>query len=77
MEPRHSEGLATGPFVTGLLIRDLWEYRVSDIQEIIDEIKVLCDRLQRLQRKISILCFLRPVEPPWKKAESAPSAVFI
>jgi len=63
-------GDADGQIFTGLPIHHFWEYRLSDIQEIIDEIKALCDRLHRLQRKISILCFLRPVPPPWQRAES-------
>ena len=64
------KGLIDAPFVTGLIIRDFWEYRISDLQEIIDNIKRLCYRGDVLLRRISTLCFLKPVEPPWKRAES-------
>jgi hypothetical protein len=64
------KGLVQGQMVTGLAYFDFWEYRISDIQEIIDHVKALCDRLYSLQKKISILCFLRPVEPLWMKAGS-------
>lgn len=64
------KGLVKGEFVTGQVIRDFWEYRISDIQETIHKVFGLCNRLSHLQKRIANLCFLKHVEPPWMKAQN-------